>query len=78
MILNLALTQGWVGREGCGVMPIRGHSSVQGGAEMGAYSTLFPVRSRSHLRMLESSVHRTAFRCRIGPGSPPSNGRGVR
>jgi molybdopterin-dependent oxidoreductase alpha subunit len=42
MILNLALTQGWVGRDGCGVMPIRGHSSVQGGAEMGAYSTAFP------------------------------------
>lgn len=42
MILNLALTQNWVGRDGCGVMPIRGHSSVQGGAEMGAYSTAFP------------------------------------
>ncbi len=42
MILNLALTRGWVGREKCGVMPIRGHSSVQGGAEMGAYSTAFP------------------------------------
>ncbi|HET6407701.1 MAG TPA: FdhF/YdeP family oxidoreductase [Chthoniobacteraceae bacterium] len=42
MILNLALTQGWVGRDGCGVMPIRGHSSVQGGAEMGAYSTALP------------------------------------
>jgi molybdopterin-dependent oxidoreductase alpha subunit len=46
MILNLALSQGWLGREGCGVMPIRGHSSVQGGAEMGAYATAFPgVRS---------------------------------
>src|SRR4029434_8309370 len=33
---------GWVGRDGCGVMPIRGHSSVQGGAEMGAYSTALP------------------------------------
>ena len=42
MILNLALTRGWVGRDRCGVMPIRGHSSVQGGAEMGAYSTSFP------------------------------------
>ncbi len=42
MILNLALTQGWVGRDGCGIMPIRGHSSVQGGAEMGCYSTAFP------------------------------------
>ncbi len=42
MMLNLALTQGWVGRDKCGVMPIRGHSSVQGGAEMGCYSTALP------------------------------------
>lgn len=42
MILNLALSQGWIGREKCGVMPIRGHSSVQGGAEMGAYATSLP------------------------------------
>ncbi len=38
----LGLSQGWVGREGCGLMPIRGHSGVQGGAEMGAYATVFP------------------------------------
>lgn len=42
MILNLGLSQGWVGRDFCGLMPIRGHSSVQGGAEMGAYSTALP------------------------------------
>jgi molybdopterin-dependent oxidoreductase alpha subunit len=42
MILNLGLTKGFVGRDKCGLMPIRGHSSVQGGAEMGAYSTVFP------------------------------------
>jgi molybdopterin-dependent oxidoreductase alpha subunit len=41
-ILNLALAKGFVGREGCGLMPIRGHSGVQGGAEMGAYATAFP------------------------------------
>lgn len=41
-IVNLALTRGFVGRERCGLMPIRGHSGVQGGAEMGAYSTVFP------------------------------------
>jgi molybdopterin-dependent oxidoreductase alpha subunit len=41
-IVNLALARGWVGREGCGLMPIRGHSGVQGGAEMGCYSTAFP------------------------------------
>lgn len=42
MILNLGLVKGYVGRDKCGLMPIRGHSSVQGGAEMGAYSTAFP------------------------------------
>jgi molybdopterin-dependent oxidoreductase alpha subunit len=42
MILNLALARGFLGRDKCGVMPIRGHSSVQGGAEMGAYATAFP------------------------------------
>lgn len=41
-IINLALLKGFVGREGCGLMPIRGHSGVQGGAEMGAYATAFP------------------------------------
>lgn len=41
-IIDLALTRGFVGRERCGLMPIRGHSGIQGGAEMGAYSTAFP------------------------------------
>ncbi|MBU6183154.1 MAG: FdhF/YdeP family oxidoreductase [Verrucomicrobia bacterium] len=41
-ILNLALARGYIGRDKNGVMPIRGHSSVQGGAEMGAYATAFP------------------------------------
>ena len=41
-IVNLALTRGFIGREKCGLMPIRGHSGVQGGAEMGAYATAFP------------------------------------
>ena len=37
-----ALARGFVGREGCGLMPIRGHSGVQGGAEMGCYATALP------------------------------------
>lgn len=41
-IVNLGLSKGFVGREGCGMMPIRGHSGVQGGAEMGAYATAYP------------------------------------
>jgi molybdopterin-dependent oxidoreductase alpha subunit len=41
-IVNLALGRGFVGRAKCGLMPIRGHSGVQGGAEMGAYATALP------------------------------------
>lgn len=41
-ILNLGLLRGFVGRQGSGMMPIRGHSGVQGGAEMGCYATAFP------------------------------------
>ena len=41
-IVDLALARGNVGRPGAGLMPIRGHSGVQGGAEMGAYATALP------------------------------------
>jgi anaerobic selenocysteine-containing dehydrogenase len=34
-LMNVALARGLAGREHCGVMPIRGHSGVQGGAEVG-------------------------------------------
>jgi molybdopterin-dependent oxidoreductase alpha subunit len=36
MVVNLALARGMIGRQGTGVMPIRGHSGVQGSAECGA------------------------------------------
>lgn len=41
-MLCLGLVRGFIGREKCGLMPIRGHSGVQGGAEMGAYANAFP------------------------------------
>ena len=41
-VVNLGLARGNVGRPGAGLMPIRGHSGVQGGAEMGADATVFP------------------------------------
>jgi molybdopterin-dependent oxidoreductase alpha subunit len=41
-VLGLGLCRGYVGRAKNGLMPIRGHSGVQGGAEMGAYATSFP------------------------------------
>jgi predicted molibdopterin-dependent oxidoreductase YjgC len=56
-IINLALAKGFVGRDKCGLMPIRGHSGVQGGAEMGAYCTVLPggvpVDSESAVRFSE-------------------------
>ncbi|MCF6410843.1 FdhF/YdeP family oxidoreductase [Pseudalkalibacillus salsuginis] len=41
-VANLALLQGFIGREHCGVMPIRGHSGVQGSGEMGADPFVLP------------------------------------
>lgn len=41
-LVNVALARGNVGRNGAGLMPLRGHSGVQGGAEMGAYASAFP------------------------------------
>ncbi len=41
-IAHLALARGMVGREKCGVMPIRGHSGVQGGGECGVDADKFP------------------------------------
>ncbi|SEC28471.1 FdhF/YdeP family oxidoreductase [Paenibacillus sp. GP183] len=35
-VANLAMLRGFIGRKYCGVMPIRGHSGVQGSGEMGA------------------------------------------
>ena len=56
-LVNLALSRGMVGREKCGLMPIRGHSGVQGGAEMGALPWQFPggvaINEESARRMEE-------------------------
>jgi len=41
-IADLALARGFIGREKCGLMAIRGHSGVQGGAEVGAVPNQFP------------------------------------
>jgi molybdopterin-dependent oxidoreductase alpha subunit len=50
-IVNLQLCRGNVGRPHTGLMPIRGHSGVQGGAEMGgtpaAYVMGFPVNAEN-------------------------------
>ena len=50
-IVNLQLSRGNVGRPHTGLMPIRGHSGVQGGAEMGgtpaSYVMGFPVNEEN-------------------------------
>jgi molybdopterin-dependent oxidoreductase alpha subunit len=39
-LANLALARGWVGRSGCGLLPIRGHSNVQGVGSCGVTPAL--------------------------------------
>ncbi|MCV9885940.1 FdhF/YdeP family oxidoreductase [Metabacillus halosaccharovorans] len=41
-VANLALLRGYLGRENSGLMPFRGHSSVQGSGEMGADPFVLP------------------------------------
>jgi len=41
-VVNLALARGNIGKPGAGLMPIRGHSGVQGGGEMGATPNALP------------------------------------
>jgi predicted molibdopterin-dependent oxidoreductase YjgC len=41
-LVNLALARGFLGREKCGIMPIRGHSGVQGGGECGVDPDKYP------------------------------------
>src|SRR5699024_7465911 len=41
-VANLALLRGFLGREHCGLMPLRGHSGVQCSAEMGADPFVLP------------------------------------
>lgn len=41
-IIDLALARGFIGQPRCGLMPIRGHSGVQGGAEVGCVPNQFP------------------------------------
>ncbi|PLR84309.1 FdhF/YdeP family oxidoreductase [Bacillus sp. V33-4] len=41
-VANLAMLRGFIGKKYCGVMPIRGHSGVQGSGEMGADPFVMP------------------------------------
>ena len=41
-VVNLALARGMVGREKCGILPIRGPGGIQGGSDCGAEPDRFP------------------------------------
>ena len=79
MILNLGSTKGYVGRDKCGLMPIRGHSSVQGGAEMGAYATAFPGGKPINPENAAELSKHYGFPIPEWPGlTAPRNGRSLR
>ena len=54
-VVNLALARGMLGRPGTGILPIRGHSGVQGGGEAGVDPGKLPggveVGSEGHSRL---------------------------
>lgn len=50
-LANVALARGWLGRPGCGLLPIRGHSNVQGVGSVGVK----PLLDESFARALEAA-----------------------
>jgi molybdopterin-dependent oxidoreductase alpha subunit len=67
-IVNLALARGNVGRDGAGLMPIRGHSGVQGGAEMGAYASSLPGGVAVDAAGAAAMASQWGFAVPAGPG----------
>ncbi|MFQ5818344.1 MAG: molybdopterin-dependent oxidoreductase, partial [Terriglobia bacterium] len=56
-VVNLALARGMLGRKHCGLVPIRGHSGVQGAAECGSvpsqYAAGFPANEENARRFTQ-------------------------
>jgi molybdopterin-dependent oxidoreductase alpha subunit len=67
-IVNLALARGFVGREYCGLMPIRGHSGVQGGGEMGCVPNHLPGNVALTPENAEKLAKRWGFDLPTWPG----------
>ena len=67
-IINVALARGFVGREHCGLMPIRGHSGVQGGAEMGCYAGALPGNETLTPETAAEWSRKWGFEVPAGPG----------
>jgi molybdopterin-dependent oxidoreductase alpha subunit len=57
-LMNVALARGLPGREHRGVMPIRGHSGVQGGAEVGCVPGVDPAAAERWERVWQVPVPR--------------------
>jgi molybdopterin-dependent oxidoreductase alpha subunit len=57
-LMNVALARALVGREHRGVMPIRGHSGVQGGAEVGCVPGVDPATAERWERVWDVPVPR--------------------
>lgn len=49
-IANLAMLCGKIGKEGCGVNPLRGQNNVQGACDMGALPDVYPGYQKVHIK----------------------------
>ena len=67
-IVNLALSRGMLGRDKCGIMPMRGHSGDQGGGECGAEPDKFQVDFQSTTKAPAVSLTSGATPFLPGPG----------
>ena len=53
---NMAMMVGKLGREGCGVNPLRGQNNVQGACDMGAQPNVYPGYPMRFIRSIIISV----------------------
>jgi formate dehydrogenase major subunit len=68
-LINLGLLTGKVGREGCGLNPLRGQNNVQGGGDMGALPDRLPG-----FQHVEDAERRAKFERAWGVSIPPKRG----
>jgi predicted molibdopterin-dependent oxidoreductase YjgC len=68
-LINLGLLTGKVGREGCGLNPLRGQNNVQGGGDMGALPDRLPG-----FQHVEDDERRARFERAWGVTIPPKRG----
>ena len=68
-LINLGLLTGKVGREGCGLNPLRGQNNVQGGGDMGALPDRLPG-----FQHIENDELRGKFERAWGVTIPPKRG----